>query len=222
MKLLVTRPEPGASATIARLAALGHEAIALPCLTISPITPHLPQQLAALLVTSGQAVPDLPSRLHNVPVFCVGDATAAKLRTAGFTSVESANGDAGALANLVLSRNLPGLHVLATGERLGQKLMISLRAAGISIVRRKVYKVTRLRTMPETIRAALKAGYFDGVLFYSAETAQAFLRLNPPRTDRLNAYALSQNIEKGLQEVPWNAIHVACAPTEADLMALLA
>lgn len=222
MKLLVTRPEPGASATIARLATLGHEAIALPCLTISPVTPHLPQHPAALLVTSGQAVPALPARLHNVPVFCVGDATAAKLRMAGFTSVESANGDAEALASLVLRRNLPGLHVLATGERLGQKLMTTLRAGGISIVRRKVYKVARRRTLPDSIYTALKAGDFDGVLFYSAETAQAFLRLNPPRTDQLNAYALSQNIEKGLQAVPWNAIHVACAPTEADLMALLA
>ena len=222
MKLLVTRPEPGASATTARLAMLGHEAIALPCLTIAPVAPHLPQHPAALLVTSGQAIPALPARLRNVPVFCVGDATAAKLRMAGFTSVESANGDAEALASLVLRRNLPGLHVLATGERLGQKLMTTLRASGISIVRRKVYKVTTRRTIPDSICTALKTGYFDGVLFYSAETARAFLRLNPPRTDRLKAYALSQNIEKGLQLVPWNAIHVACAPTEADLMALLA
>ena len=222
MKLLVTRPEPGATTTATKLLAMGHEVAILPCLTITPVPARFPPQPAALIVTSGQAVPALPGRLHNIPVFCVGDATAAKLRTAGFTCVESANGDAEALARLVIARHVPGPHVLATGERLGQKLAASLRLAGISVLRRKVYKVSSLRAMPESVRIGLEAGDFDGVLFYSAETARAFIRLAPPRTARLQAYALSQNIEKELQERPWNAIHIACAPTEADLMALLA
>lgn len=222
MKLLVTRPEPGASTTTARLAALGHETVSMPCLTITPLPLRLPSQPAALLVTSGQAVPALPARLHHIPVFCVGDATAAKLRMAGFTCVESAHGDAEALAQLVIARNIPGQHVLATGERLGQKLAASLRQGGLSVLRRKVYKVARLQTMPDTIRTGLETSLFDGILFYSAETVQAFIRLNPPGTERLQAYVLSRSIGKELQARPWKAIHVACAPTEADLMALLA
>lgn len=222
MKLLVTRPEPGASATSAKLTAMGHEATALPCLTIAPITPHLPPHPAALVVTSGQAIPFLPEHMQNLPVFCVGDATAGKLRAAGFTRVESAQGDAETLARLVIARNVPGMHVLATGERLGQALAASLRRAGLSVLRRKVYKVSRLRTMPETVRTALEAGYFDGVLFYSTASAQAFIRLHPPPTDKLHAYVLSPAIERGLRALPWNAIHIAKAPTEADLMALLA
>ena len=222
MNLLVTRPEPGASATAARLTALGHEVMLMPCLTITQVSARLPPHPAALVVTSGQAVPALPARLHHVPVFCVGDATAAKLRLAGFTCVESANGDAEALTRLVIARNVPGLHVLATGERLGQKLATALRQAGLPVLRRKMYKVSQLKTMPEAMRIALETGCFDGVLFYSAETAQAFARLNPPGTARLHAYALSPAIEKKLQALPWRAIHVACAPTEADLMALLA
>ncbi|HTQ71976.1 MAG TPA: uroporphyrinogen-III synthase [Acidocella sp.] len=222
MRLLVTRPEPGASATAQRLAGMGHAPVVLPCLAVTPLPARLPPHPAALVVTSGQAVPALPARLHDVPVFCVGDATAAKLRQAGFTRVESAQGDAEALARLIIARNIPGLHVLTVGERHGQKLAVDLRQAGFSVLRRRVYKVTPLRALPEEIRTALKTGAFDGALFYSAETARAFAKLNPPGTAAMQAYALSQNVAKSLQDLPWAAIHVAIAPTEADLMALLA
>ncbi len=198
MRLLVTRPEPGASATAKRLAALGHAPALLPCLAITPVPAKLPPHPAALVVTSGQAVPALPARLHDLPVFCVGDATAAKLRIAGFTRVESAQGDAEALAKLVITRKLPGLHVLTVGERHGQKLAEDLRKAGFSVLRRRVYTVTPLRDMPEEIRTPLATGDFDGALFYSAETARAFARLRPPGTAAMQAYALSQNVAKRL------------------------
>ncbi len=201
---------------------MGHVPVVLPCLAITPLPARLPPHPAALVVTSGQAVPALPARLHDVPVFCVGDATAAKLRMAGFTRVESAQGDAESLAKLITARNIPGLHVLTVGERHGQKLAQDLRAAGLSVLRRRVYTVAKLRELPEEIRAALEAGEFDGALFYSAETARAFAALNPLGTGRMQAYALSQKIAKGLRDLPWAAIHVAIAPTEADLMALLA
>lgn len=221
MKLLVTRPEPGASATAQRLAALGHNALLLPCLSVKTITPRLPEHPAALVVTSGQAVPALPARLYNVPVFCVGDATAAKLRAAGFTRVESAAGDADDLFRLIVARRVDGLHVLAVGERHGLALLARLRAAGITAARRKVYTVTKLRALPDEARAALAAGTVDAALFYSAETAKAFCALHPPGTAAMTAYALSDNVAKGLSGLPWARIRVATAPTEADLMALL-
>jgi uroporphyrinogen-III synthase len=218
----VTRPEPGASATAKRLAALGHEALLLPCLSVKTAVPRLPEHPAALVVTSGQAVPALPARLHNVPVFCVGDATAIKLREAGFTRVESAAGDAGDLYRLIVARRLAGLHVLAVGERHGLALLARLREAGIVAARRKVYTVTKLQALPEDARGALAEGTLDAALFYSAETARAFAKLNPPGTEQMQAYALSESVAQGLEGLPWAQIHVALAPTEADLMALLA
>ena len=222
MKLLVTRPEPGARATATRLAALGHDVLLLPCLSIKTITPRLPEHPAALVVTSGQAVPALPARLHNVPIFCVGDATAAKLREAGFTRVESAHGDADDLFRLIVARRLPGLHVLAVGERHGLALLARLRAADITAIRRKVYAVTKLRALPDEVKTALEAGAVDAAMFYSAETARAFAALHPHGTARMDAYTLSVNVATGLAGLPWARIHVALAPTEADLMALLA
>ncbi len=218
----MTRPEPGASATAERLTASGHEVLLLPCLSIKTATPRLPEHPAALVVTSGQAVPAFSARLHHVPVFCVGDATAAKLRQSGFTRVESAHGDAEDLFRLIVARKLPGLHVLAVGERQGLALFSRLRAAGITAVRRKVYSVTKLRRLPAEMQEALAAGGVDGALFYSAETARAFVRLAPPGTAGMAAYVLSGNVADGLAGLPWRRIHVALAPTEADLMALLA
>jgi uroporphyrinogen-III synthase len=222
VKLLVTRPEPGASATAKRLAALGYEPVLLPCLDITRVAARLPAHPAALVITSGQAVPALPACLHNTLVFCVGDATADKLREAGFTRVESANGDADALFQLIAARRLPGLHLLAVGERHGLALLARLRGAGISAMRRKVYTVSPLRHLPEAITRALERGEISGALFYSAETARAFARLKPPGTARMSAYALSKTVAVALQDLPWAQIHVALAPTEADLMALLA
>jgi len=222
VKLLVTRPEPGASATAARLAAMGFTPVLLPCLTITRRPARLPAHLGALVITSGQAVPALPSSLHNTPAFCVGDVTADKLREAGFTRVESANGDADALYQLIAKRRLPGVHVLAVGERHGLPLLARLREAGISAIRRKVYTVSPLRQLPADIATALAAGEIHGALFYSAETARAFARLHPPGITNIEAYALSKNVAAALQGLPWKQIHVALAPTEADLMALLA
>jgi uroporphyrinogen-III synthase len=222
MKLLVTRPEPGASATAARLAAMGYEPVVLPCLNIRTTTPRLPEHPAALIVTSGQAVPALPAMLHHLPAFCVGDATATKMRQAGFTRVESASGNSEDLARLVTARRVKGLHLLAVGERHGLALASKLREAGIPVLRRKVYTVTPARHLPEPVAKALEAGEVAGALFYSAETARAFARLHPPGTAGITAYAISEMVADALQDLPWKQIRAAVAPTEADLMALLA
>ena len=221
MKILVTRPEPGASATAARLVAMGHMPVLAPCLAINVLAPRLPEHPAVLVITSGQAVPALPENLRGLPVFCVGDATAGKLRAVGFGRVESAAGDADDLFRLITARRLPGLHVMAVGERQGLGLFRQLREAGISVVRRKVYAARPLRTFPEGVAEALAEGEIGAALFYSAETAQAFIRLKPGGTDSIEAFALSPKVATALHGLPWSAIRVALAPTEADLMALL-
>jgi uroporphyrinogen-III synthase len=221
VKILVTRPEPGASATAARLVAMGHEPVLAPCLSITPLPARLLAHPGALIVTSGQAIPALPEALRNIPVFCVGDATAGKLRAAGFSRVESANGDATGLLRLVTSRRLPGTHVMAVGERHGLALARQLREAGISVLRRKVYAAQPLRALPEAASRALSQHEVDTALFYSAETARAFIRLAPSGTANIMACALSPAVALALDGLPWSKIRVALAPTEADLMALL-
>ncbi len=221
MNILITRPEPGASATAARLAALGHHPILAPCLSIKARAPNLPEAPAGIIITSGQAIPALPAAYQNLPVFCVGDATAGRLRESGFCAVLSANGDAGDLLDLITAHRLPGTHLLATGERHGQLLTRQLRDAGIAVIRRAVYTASPAKTLTPEAEAALASQNIGAALFYSAETVRAFARLKPPFTETITAFALSPAVAAPLAALPWSEIRVALAPTEADLLALL-
>jgi uroporphyrinogen-III synthase len=75
--VLITRPEPGASETAHRIAALGLTPIVAPVLEIRATAGHLPptNQIAAILLTSGNAVGALPQGYRHIPTLTVGAAT---------------------------------------------------------------------------------------------------------------------------------------------------
>ncbi len=217
MNILITRPEPGATATAARLKSMGHHPIIAPCLTITRLATTLPPNPAAIIITSSQAIPALPLRFAGTKIFCVGDATAARLKAAGFRDVESANGDATDLFRLIRRQNLPGTHLLITGKGHGLDLTAQLRTKNTKIIRRTVYTAKPVKSLPAT----LAGQKIDAALFYSAESARAFTRLRPPNTASMEALALSPAVAAALHGLPWTKIRVALAPTEADLLALL-
>jgi uroporphyrinogen-III synthase len=84
----VLRPEPGASATVARALELGLPAFALPLFEVRPVSwaaPH-PSDYDALLLTSANAVRlagEGLGRYRSLPVHAVGEATAEAARNAG-------------------------------------------------------------------------------------------------------------------------------------------
>ena len=93
------------------------------------------ERLHAILVTSGNAIPSLPASHHHLPLFAVGEATAARARDAGFTQVNSADGDANALAELVARScdRHAGPLLLASGRGQGEGLAADLRARGFRV-----------------------------------------------------------------------------------------
>jgi uroporphyrinogen-III synthase len=200
---------------------MGHEPVLAPCLTITRRKVSLPASPAAIIITSAQAVTALPALYKNIPVFCVGDATAERVREAGFTAATSASGDARDLFRLITARNIQGAHLLAVGERHGMALARQLREAGITVVRRVVYAAKPVLALPAPVIAAMAAGQVNAALFYSAESARAFARLKPPCTGMIQACVLSRSVAEGLHGLPWAGIHIAFAPTEADLLGLL-
>ncbi len=114
MRVLVTRPEDDARSLVAALEARGHEALVAPMLTIAP-APGVEAPLAldgvqALVFTSanGARVFARLSDERDLPVFTVGDASAAAARDAGFARVERAGGDVEDLARLIIMRLAPG------------------------------------------------------------------------------------------------------------------
>lgn len=91
-RLLVLRPEPGASATVERARNRGLDAVAMPLFEIEAVewTAPDPSEFDALLLTSANAVrcggPRLVALL-GLPVHAVGEATAEAAQTAGFAVV---------------------------------------------------------------------------------------------------------------------------------------
>ena len=97
-RLLVLRPEPGASATVERARALGLDAFAIPLFKIEPITWVLPDivNFDGLLLTSANAVRFAGNgleQLRGLSVYAVGHATEGAARDAGFDI--AATGDKG-------------------------------------------------------------------------------------------------------------------------------
>jgi len=97
-RLVILRPEPGASATAARARAMGLEPMVIPLFEVEPVAWEAPDagSFDALLLTSANAVRhagEALQRLRQLPVYAVGEATAAAAREAGFDIAST--GDAG-------------------------------------------------------------------------------------------------------------------------------
>lgn len=227
--VLITRPLPDGEATAARVAARGFRPLLAPMLTIRthPIGPEaLPAGLVAIALTSGNAIPGLPAALHPLPLFAVGDATAAKARAAGFAAVASAAADAAALATL-LARAAPlGPLLLAVGEGQGAALEQTLRAQGREVHCRVLYTAEPATSLPAEAVAALRGGSVHAALFFSAETARTFVHLAgaaglADALDTVTACAIGRSAAVALEALRWRQIRLAAHPTQDAMLALL-
>src|SRR5438045_3809605 len=108
MAVLVTRPLPDGETTAADLRARGFEAIAAPMLRFEAFGFRDDDVIyGAVIVTSANALRAVESRLAGsyllkLPLFAVGERTAAAARAAGFAEVVAGEGDAAALRDLVI------------------------------------------------------------------------------------------------------------------------
>lgn len=228
--VLITRPEPAASDTAARVEALGFTPIVAPAMRIERTVVRLPAaaSLAAVLVTSSNAVDALPEAYHATRMLAVGDATAERARAAGFSQVFSAAGDADALASLVTRHQSPrdGALLLASGHAQGHALAAALRQSGYRVARRVVYAAQPVRDLAPGAAAALRAGSACAALFFSAETARQFVRLVQraglsETVAGVEAISIGRPAAVALQALPWRGVRVAARPTQDEMLALL-
>jgi uroporphyrinogen-III synthase len=112
-KVLVLRPEPGATATVEKARTLGLDALAVPLFEIERIGWDAPEManFDGLLLTSANAIRVAGGeleRLRGLKAYAVGEATAEAAREAGFDI--AATGDAG--VGRLLASIEPGLKLL--------------------------------------------------------------------------------------------------------------
>jgi len=231
--VLVTRPRAQAEATAVALRALGHEPLLDPMLVIEPLPPPDltgQENIAAVVLTSANAVPALPASLKDRPVFAVGPATAEAAKAAGCRDVRVGSDDGLALAGLV-SRALPTwtgavvLHLAA--EEVREGLEAGLRNAGLSYQHIVAYRTVPSARLSPATSQALVDGRLGGALFFSPRTAAVFaahVRAAGLAEGSRGAVAacLSRAVAAELRDLPWRAVRVAAARDQTALMALLA
>ena len=216
---------------MAAVADAGWMPVAAPLLSLRRLPWSLPAPVAstiqAILLTSGQAVAALSAIPHDRLVLTVGDTTASRARSAGFTHVVSAAADADALARLVLESLQPadGSLLLACGRGQGMALARSLRRHGFEVIRRCVYAADAADALPDAALAALQGDGLDAALFFSGETASAFIRLLPTPLHAtlapIRAVAISPAVAAVLRPLPWRGIEAAAMPNAASMLGLL-
>jgi uroporphyrinogen-III synthase len=213
--VLITRPEPAAHETAARVAALGRTPILAPMLRVRPLAATFPAEAEVIVLTSRNGLLGLPPSFHHLQLFAVG------------SDVTSAEGNAEDLAALVAASLPPARRILLpVGRGQGAALAASLRAAGHEVHVRHVYEAEPVRALPAEARDALAAGRIGATLFFSAETARAFLAalrgVNLETISKqITACAISPTVAVALGALPWRRLRVAARPTQDDLLALL-
>lgn len=105
-RVLVLRSEPGATVTVDRARELGLDAVSVPLFGIEPVEWVVANVTAfdGLLLTSANAVRHGGRQLQGLrplPVYAVGEATAAAAREAGFTITTTGNAGVAALLNAI-------------------------------------------------------------------------------------------------------------------------
>ncbi len=231
MRVLVTRPEPGASATAQRLVEMGHEPVVLPLSDIKPL-PIAPLDISGfglVVLTSANAVRHAPGELlavvSHLPVYAVGTATAEAARQAGFAVVSDVDADAEALVRLIYQEASSGQRALYLAGRVRAADIGSMLAtAGITTQTVDVYDAVAMT--PADADLAVLERPIDAVLVYSAGAANALNQLRErPEIRRALAGSIACCISQRIADMllpPLDAeIRVAKTPNESGMLALL-
>jgi uroporphyrinogen-III synthase len=212
-RVLVLRPEPGASATVERALKRGLRAVVIPLFDIEPIAWEAPEASAfdGLLLTSANAVcagGDGLKDLRGLPVYAVGASTAEAAREAGFDVAST--GEAGVDRLLrSIDPELKLLHLAGEHRRApdGAKQQITSLA---------VYRSNARATVD------LQAAEGDIAMIHSPRSGLRFGELvDSLRIERKNIAiaAISADAATAAGE-GWSAVEASEAPNDDALLAL--
>lgn len=229
MKVLITRAEPGAHRTAEGVTELGLKPVVAPLLTIRAAAgiEHDLTGAQALAFTSANGVRAWAGARaeRDLPALCVGDATAAAAREAGFTDIHSAGGDAGDLVALIRKRmdRSAGRIDHIRGSHIAADLAGLLRESGFDAGEVVAYEAVAAAVLPQVARAALERKQLSVALFHSSRAASAFTALvdDADLTGRLRnviAVAISDQAAGNLIRSDWLAVKIADTPDEAALL----
>lgn len=233
-RVLLTRPEPGAARTAARLLKLGFSPVLLPLTTIVPLAhddvPNA-EDFDTVAVTSANALEhapaDLVARLARLPCFAVGPETAEAARRGGFTQVAAGTANADALADDMLARIAVGATVAYLCGRIRTNTFEhALEQSGHRVRALETYDAPAIAYDRATLDAAIGTEPIHAIMLYSRRAAKLFLRCDwSAESERLFSTArflcLSQKIAREIEAAAPGRVKVAAAPTDDAMLVLI-
>ena len=236
MTIIVTRPQPDNETTGASLRARGFDVLLAPMLRFEPMAllEDEDADYAAIIVTSANALraiePQLPGhRWLKLPLFTVGDRTAAAARRAGFSKIISAAGDSQDLRELILAKARGkkrefgrGPLLYLAGADLSRDLAGELGELGLTVVTRTTYRMVASSDLPPEALEAIAANQVQAVLHYSARSARVFVDAVRAAGVEISALAVPQccisaNVATVLREAGASRVALASSPDENSL-----
>lgn len=211
-RLVILRPEPGASATFDKARALGLDPVRLPLFEIEPLDWAPPSDLSqfdGILFTSANAIRHVgkaASDLRSLPVYAVGAATAKSASDAGFQIAHQGSSN---LAELLQSIG-PDLRLL----HLAGEDRVDPGPVEQSIT---VLPVYRARAIPEVDASAIRGSV---VLIHSPRAGKRLAEIAGDRATIAIA-AISAAAARACGE-GWEEVAFVDRPDDAALLALAA
>ncbi len=236
MRILVTRPEPDATALRAHLIAQGHEVLIEPLITIKfdDTDPIELDGVQALIVTSRNGLRALAAspaleQAQSLPLFAVGPGTAATAKALGFQHVIRGPGTGRQLVSFIIEHadvnGGPLLHL--SGDVLAYDFATELTRLGYHVLRPIVYETEPADRLSGSTAARIANGYIEGVLLLSPRTAAIYARLIKlhglvDAARDMTYFCISEAAAAQLEEIAPAKVEIAAEPNLQEVLALTA
>ena len=225
LPVIVTRAEPAAAETVARLKAAGYDAILSPALTLESLPDAALDMdgVRHLIFTSANGARYFLARraVGALTVWCVGEATAAAVRQEGGEDVREGDGNAADLAAMILAapEAQTGALLHIANEAAAGDLVATLKHAGLDARFAALYRTVPVKRLTPEAAIVLDTAPRVVVLVHSAKGAAAFRDAARGRDlSRVVFVAISPAASQPLVGLGARAVVNAAHPNETALM----
>ncbi|WP_419906951.1 uroporphyrinogen-III synthase [Hoeflea sp.] len=242
MRVLVTRPEPGAARTAGKLRDRGADPVLMPLTRTVMLTPERADfeadRSGAFAVTSANAIRSwrsfgIESDCLALPVYAVGARTGAAASEAGFHDVRIGAGDGTELAGMIVKDRQAGTLALSADKplvyaagRLRQgDFERALKEHKLPMRTVEIYETENISYSTDYISGLILDHRPDVVLLYSSVAAERFFESFNASVDLnllkdCNFFCISEQVAKQVPVEFSDRTLIAASPDEENLMRL--
>lgn len=245
MRIANTRPLNAEDPFSLALKQAGHQVVSGPLSSIEFLDISADQQsqliaqsIDAIIVSSQNSLrsiarfPDLLNPLKGVPLFAVGETTAAYARTLGWTRITVGKGGMKALLPLVYNADFDqeARFFYPSAQITSFDVKPSMQARGFQLLQVTVYKTLYPAELPAAFCNRENFSDLQAIAFFAKGSSEHFVKLvqekfgtDPRRLaflKSIQAWCFSQEIERTISHLPWLETQVASKPSLAHIVEL--